>query len=185
MPSAASRAAAAVVVGISALLAPLLPLLTATHASPLPAPSAAADSESLLLQRALAASLPAYARQAAEGDSNGALESGNVSSSSSPAAPASYPLTTSVYNDTLLAFQPQGYVSNGYIGARLPAAGIGWQAFEPTFNNDTFHNGTQGWPLFSRRQTASIVAGFYAQLPNDQVPGVSQLQLLRQRTTCR
>lgn len=65
-------------------------------------------------------------------------------------------LTTDV-NTT--SFQAEPYVSNGYIGARLPAEGMGLR-IHPAIDYDDM-NGTQGWPLFSLRQTASIVAGFY------------------------
>lgn len=68
-------------------------------------------------------------------------------------------LTTNKINTT--AFESQPYVANGYIGARLPAEGVGLKVF-PAIDYEAF-NGTQGWPLFSYRQTASIVAGFYDQ----------------------
>ncbi|KAJ2960828.1 hypothetical protein NQZ79_g3891 [Umbelopsis isabellina] len=68
-------------------------------------------------------------------------------------------LSTNKINTT--AFESQPYVANGYIGARLPAEGVGLKVF-PAIDYEAF-NGTQGWPLFSYRQTASIVAGFYDQ----------------------
>ncbi len=82
-------------------------------------------------------------------------------------------LRTTVLNNTNLNFQPQAYVANGYFGARIPAAGVGYQLFEPTFNNETFHNGTQGWPLFVPRSTTTLLAGFYCQIPFDELIGVS------------
>jgi hypothetical protein len=68
-------------------------------------------------------------------------------------------LSTTTLNTT--AFQSEAYVANGYIGARLPVEGVGLKVY-PAINY-TLMNGTQGWPLFSLRQTASIVAGFYDQ----------------------
>jgi hypothetical protein len=68
-------------------------------------------------------------------------------------------LSTTELNTT--AFESEPYVANGYIGARLPVEGMGLKVF-PAINY-TAENGTQGWPLFSLRQTASIVAGFYDQ----------------------
>lgn len=64
---------------------------------------------------------------------------------------------TTTINTT--SFQAEPYVSNGYIGARLPAEGMGLR-IHPAIDYEDM-NGTQGWPLFSLRQTASIVAGFY------------------------
>jgi hypothetical protein len=68
-------------------------------------------------------------------------------------------LSTTTINTT--AFQSEAYVANGYIGARLPVEGVGLKVY-PAINY-TAMNGTQGWPLFTLRQTASIVAGFYDQ----------------------
>ncbi|KAF9920549.1 alpha,alpha-trehalase ath1 [Linnemannia zychae] len=64
---------------------------------------------------------------------------------------------TSTFNTTSFLAEP--YVSNGYIGARLPVEGMGLR-IHPAINYDEM-DGTQGWPLFSLRQTASTVAGFY------------------------
>ncbi|OZJ06317.1 hypothetical protein BZG36_00724 [Bifiguratus adelaidae] len=69
----------------------------------------------------------------------------------------SWVLSTNVINTT--AFESEPYVANGYIGARLPVEGVGLKVFPAV--NYTAMDGTQGWPLFSLRQTASIVAGFY------------------------
>ncbi|BGP14872.1 hypothetical protein JCM10213_003772 [Rhodosporidiobolus nylandii] len=57
------------------------------------------------------------------------------------------------------AWQVQPYVANGYIGQRIPAEGFGYKEFTPI--NQTAHDGTQGWPLFTPRQASSMVAGFY------------------------
>ena len=151
-----------------AAAAGLLALAGLAHANPLPLPLVDTDAEALFLSRTIARSLAH--RQDASSSTN---DSASSSPSASNVTTFDYTLTTSVLNNTNLNFQPQPYVSNGYIGARLPAAGVGCQTFVPTLNNDTFHNGTQGWPLFTPRQTASMVSGFYAQVPNDEVPGVS------------
>ncbi|GAA5820821.1 hypothetical protein JCM3770_000353 [Rhodotorula araucariae] len=70
-----------------------------------------------------------------------------------------YDLTTTEFNRT--AWQRQPYVSNGYIGQRIPAEGFGYMEVKP--NNLTGRDGTQGWPLFTPRQAAAMVAGFYDQ----------------------
>ncbi|KAF8923627.1 alpha,alpha-trehalase ath1 [Dissophora ornata] len=57
------------------------------------------------------------------------------------------------------SFENEPYVANGYIGARLPVEGVGLRV-HPAINYQA-ENGTQGWPLFTLRQTASMVAGFY------------------------
>ena len=57
------------------------------------------------------------------------------------------------------SFTAQPYVSNGYLGARLPAVGVGYQEFLP-LSDDPEQNG-QGWPIFGPRRTATMVAGFY------------------------
>ncbi|KAK0557044.1 alpha,alpha-trehalase ath1 [Tilletia horrida] len=56
-------------------------------------------------------------------------------------------------------WQNQPYIANGYIGARLPAEGIGFYSIVPV--NESGMDGTNGWPLFDRRVTASTIAGFY------------------------
>ncbi|CAD6935167.1 unnamed protein product [Tilletia controversa] len=56
-------------------------------------------------------------------------------------------------------WQNQPYIANGYIGARLPAEGFGFDTIIP--NNETGQDGTNGWPLFDKRVTASTIAGFY------------------------
>ncbi|KAE8258724.1 hypothetical protein A4X13_0g1489 [Tilletia indica] len=56
-------------------------------------------------------------------------------------------------------WQNQPYVANGYIGARLPAEGFGFDTVVPI--NETGQDGTNGWPLFDKRVTASSIAGFY------------------------
>ncbi|KAG0309487.1 alpha,alpha-trehalase ath1 [Dissophora globulifera] len=72
-------------------------------------------------------------------------------------SPDEWTLTTTVINTT--AFEREPYVANGYIGARLPVEGFGLRV-HPAISYDS-KNGTQGWPLFTLRQTSSIVAGFY------------------------
>lgn len=71
--------------------------------------------------------------------------------------PADWTFSQSSLNQTI--FTVQAYVSNGYIGARLPAVGVGFQSFEPLANNSQAFG--QGWPIFGPRVTASMVAGFY------------------------
>ncbi|KAK0527250.1 alpha,alpha-trehalase ath1 [Tilletia horrida] len=56
-------------------------------------------------------------------------------------------------------WQNQPYVANGYIGARLPAEGMGFYAIPPV--NESGRDGTNGWPLFDKRVTASTIASFY------------------------
>ncbi|PWN46080.1 hypothetical protein IE81DRAFT_363505 [Ceraceosorus guamensis] len=68
------------------------------------------------------------------------------------------------WTQTLTSYEPnswqsQPYVSNGYIGARLPASGFGFHSIEPSASD--VQNGGQGWPLFGPRVTANMVAGFY------------------------
>lgn len=79
----------------------------------------------------------------------------------SSAAP-SYTLTSTDFNRT--AFEVQPYVSNGYIGQRIPAEGFGYREITPI--NATAEDGTSGWPLFDPRFTAAMVAGFYDQQAN-------------------
>lgn len=89
-----------------------------------------------------------------------------IFSSGSPIATGAMPSSSSsdewIFRTTSMnttSFQAEPYVSNGYIGARLPVEGMGLR-IHPAIDYDDM-NGTQGWPLFSLRQTASIVAGFY------------------------
>ncbi|GAA5906847.1 hypothetical protein JCM6882_006845 [Rhodosporidiobolus microsporus] len=70
------------------------------------------------------------------------------------------------------AWQTQPYVANGYIGQRIPAEGFGYREFTPV--NQTAHNETQGWPLFTPRQAAAIVAGFYDQQPETEGTNFAQ-----------
>lgn len=88
-----------------------------------------------------------------------AIISSPVSVNSPAASPGIWTLSTSRINTT--AFQNEPYVSNGYIGARLPVEGFGLR-IHPAIDYDK-ENGTQGWPLFTLRQTSCIVAGFYDQ----------------------
>ncbi|GAA5992775.1 hypothetical protein JCM10908_006927 [Rhodotorula pacifica] len=71
--------------------------------------------------------------------------------------PSDYTLNSTKLNRT--AWENQPYVSNGYIGQRLPAEGFGYLQSVPTGEQLN----TQGWPLFTPRQTAATVAGFYDQ----------------------
>lgn len=69
-------------------------------------------------------------------------------------------LTGYDFNQSSFTIQP--YVSNGYIGQRLPVTGFGYSEIQPLGPQ----NGTNGWPLFDNRFTAAMVAGFYDQQPN-------------------
>lgn len=69
-------------------------------------------------------------------------------------------LTGYDFNQSSFTIQP--YVSNGYIGQRLPVTGFGYSEIQPLGPQ----NGTNGWPLFDVRFTAAMVAGFYHQQPN-------------------
>lgn len=81
----------------------------------------------------------------------------NSTSTSSNNNASDWTFVETVLNQTSFTAQP--YVSNGYIGARLPAAGVGFQSFNPDPNNPKALG--QGWPIFGPRVTASMVAGFY------------------------
>lgn len=55
-------------------------------------------------------------------------------------------------------YQHQPYISNGYIGSRIPNLGHGFtydQWEQPTTDN------LNGWPLFNKRYSGAFVAGFY------------------------
>ncbi|GJJ71505.1 hypothetical protein EMPS_03855 [Entomortierella parvispora] len=82
-----------------------------------------------------------------------------IAANVSPSSSDSWTLRSTQINTTSFTSEP--YVANGYIGARLPAEGVGLR-IHPAIDYED-ENGTQGWPLFSLRQTASIVAGFYDQ----------------------
>lgn len=58
-------------------------------------------------------------------------------------------------------FQRQPYVSNGYIGSRIPNLGQGF-AMDNTHSNNT----SNGWPLFNPRFAGAFVSGFYNLQPN-------------------
>lgn len=110
-------------------------------------------------------------------------------------AAASVPLASAANNDYTLSttelnrtsWERQPYVANGYIGQRIPAEGFGYREVVPT--NASAHVGTQGWPLFTPRQTAAIVAGFYDQQcvplsPSIQVLNRLTLRPLYQKRDC-
>ncbi|KAK9431639.1 glycosyl hydrolase family 65 central catalytic domain-containing protein [Lipomyces doorenjongii] len=66
-------------------------------------------------------------------------------------------------------FQLQPYVSNGYIGARLPLEGTGYVQDTIESEDGDGVNGaepTNGWPLFSPRFTGAYIAGFWDLQPN-------------------
>ncbi|KAM0746041.1 hypothetical protein T439DRAFT_369600 [Meredithblackwellia eburnea MCA 4105] len=72
----------------------------------------------------------------------------------------SYTLTSTNFSRT--SWQRQPYVANGYIGQRIPLEGFGYSEVSPVNETD----GTNGWPLFDKRFTAAMVAGFYDQQVN-------------------
>lgn len=63
----------------------------------------------------------------------------------------------STHNFTVNSFQIQPYVSNGYIGIRLPVEGTGY-----IIDN----NQTNGWPLQQPRYTGAYLAGFWDLQPS-------------------
>ena len=71
----------------------------------------------------------------------------------------------------------QPYVSNGYIGQRIPVEGFGYQEVIPI--NASIFDGTNGWPLFDTRFTAAMVAGFYDS--QDNTTGTNFVRLLAPR----
>lgn len=62
-------------------------------------------------------------------------------------------------------YQRQPYVSNGYIGARIPNLGQGF-AVDDISGIAGSTNTLNGWPLFNRRFAGAFVAGFYDLQPN-------------------
>ncbi|KAK7203219.1 glycosyl hydrolase family 65 central catalytic domain-containing protein [Myxozyma melibiosi] len=73
----------------------------------------------------------------------------------------SWTLSTSRFAENRYQIQP--YVSNGYIGIRLPVEGTGFIADSAASKSDSDDDGseTNGWPLFQPRFTGAYVAGFY------------------------
>lgn len=59
-------------------------------------------------------------------------------------------------------YQRQPYVSNGYIGSRIPNLGQGYTLDQlsdsPQATKDDLSN---GWPLFNKRYSGAFIAGFY------------------------
>jgi hypothetical protein len=89
-----------------------------------------------------------------------------------PTASNEWILSTTKINTT--TFQNEPYVANGYIGARLPVEGFGLRIHQAV--DYSKENGTQGWPLFTLRQTSSVVAGFYDQ--QDETKGTNFVSTL-------
>ncbi|QPG75681.1 hypothetical protein FOA43_003040 [Brettanomyces nanus] len=58
----------------------------------------------------------------------------------------------------------QPYVSNGYIGSRIPNLGFGF-AYDQNENSSSSSLGN-GWPLFNDRYAGAFVSGFYNAQPN-------------------
>ncbi|GAA6031033.1 hypothetical protein JCM8097_003971 [Rhodosporidiobolus ruineniae] len=103
-----------------------------------------------------------------------ATASAAASSSSTSASSADSKWTLSTTNFQRDAFQVQPYVANGYIGQRIPAEGFGYKEFAPI--NQTAHNGTQGWPLFTPRMAGAFVAGFYDEQPTTEGTNFPELE---------
>lgn len=63
-------------------------------------------------------------------------------------------------------YQSQPYVSNGYIGSRIPNVGQGF-TYDQLSNNDNKEGEPEdestknGWPLFNKRYAGAFIAGFY------------------------
>lgn len=72
---------------------------------------------------------------------------GKASDRSLPADPE-WQLSTDRFTDR---FDGEPYVGNGYLGQRIPAAGMGFRT-----------DGVVGWPLLTPRATTSMAAGLYA-----------------------
>ncbi|KAK9365667.1 glycosyl hydrolase family 65 central catalytic domain-containing protein [Lipomyces kononenkoae] len=79
---------------------------------------------------------------------------------------STWTLTNRVF--TTNRYQVQPYVSNGYIGARLPVEGTGYIEDMDDGNGERVVNGEtiNGWPLFSPRFTGAYIAGFWDLQPN-------------------
>ncbi|GAA6025861.1 hypothetical protein JCM8202_002098 [Rhodotorula sphaerocarpa] len=82
--------------------------------------------------------------------------------------PSDWTITTDVLNRT--SWEKQPFVANGYIGQRVPAEGFGYWQSDPTAPELN----TQGWPLFTPRQTAATLAGFYDQQPKTEGTNFAQ-----------
>lgn len=68
-------------------------------------------------------------------------------------------LYTTKFRNNSFAVQP--YVSNGYIGARIPVEGQGF-AIDPNVTDpDGGDLPSNGWPLFNERFTGAYIAGFW------------------------
>lgn len=56
-------------------------------------------------------------------------------------------------------YQNQPYVSNGYIGTRVPNLGQGFSYDQAPKDQDRYNMGN--WPLFNRKYAGSFIAGFF------------------------
>lgn len=64
-------------------------------------------------------------------------------------------------------YQRQPYVSNGYIGSRIPNLGQGFTYDQLTDAADANEEELlNGWPLFNKRYAGAFIAGFYDAQPN-------------------
>jgi trehalose/maltose hydrolase-like predicted phosphorylase len=93
--------------------------------------------------------VPSAARAPVTAPAGAATDSPCPQSAGSPG----WELSTSSFDQ---AFYRHATVGNGYLGLRVPPAGMGYVSTgEPT-----------GWPLFTPRYDGAIVAGLYAEDPN-------------------
>ncbi|EDK36433.2 hypothetical protein PGUG_00531 [Meyerozyma guilliermondii ATCC 6260] len=59
-------------------------------------------------------------------------------------------------------YQRQPYVSNGYIGSRIPNLGQGYTLDQQSDSSEaTKDDLSNGWPLFNKRFAGAFIAGFY------------------------
>lgn len=68
-------------------------------------------------------------------------------------------LITTHFRNNSFSIQP--YVSNGYIGSRLPVHGQGFAVDQNQTDPESSVQPINGWPLFDRRFTGSYLAGFW------------------------
>jgi len=78
-------------------------------------------------------------------------QSANPATNDSAPADSTWILSTQQFNNT---FEAEPYVGNGYLGLRIPAAGMGYLG----------GLGKVGWPLGTERIASAIAAGVYAKI---------------------
>lgn len=62
-------------------------------------------------------------------------------------------------------YQLQPYVSNGYLGSRIPSVGQGF-TFDQVSSEESVLNTLNGWPLGNKRYAGAFIAGFFDLQPN-------------------